>query len=158
LLFVISNVFYSSGENIVAAFLPEIATPEKMGRVSGLGWSLGYMGGLASIVACLPVSDSNAKVVGVVALFFFLGGLPTFLLLKERAKRQPLPQGRTYISLGFSRVLETLGHVRRYRQLFRFLFVFLFYTCGINVIVSFASIYAENEIHMTKKEIFAFFL
>ncbi|MBI4602031.1 MAG: MFS transporter, partial [Planctomycetes bacterium] len=50
-LFVVSNVFYSAGENLIAAFLPEITTPERMGRVSGLGWALGYLGGLGSLAA-----------------------------------------------------------------------------------------------------------
>src|SRR6185503_18841981 len=43
-LVIVSNFFFGSGENLVAAFLPEIADGEAMGKVSGWGWSLGYCG------------------------------------------------------------------------------------------------------------------
>ena len=45
LLLIVSNTFYSYGESLTAAFLPELARPEAMGRVSGWGWALGYLGG-----------------------------------------------------------------------------------------------------------------
>ena len=46
---VISNVAYSMGENLVAAFLPELSRPEALGKVSGWGWSLGYFGGILAL-------------------------------------------------------------------------------------------------------------
>lgn len=46
ILIVLSNFFYGSGENLIAAFLPELATGRALGKVSGWGWSLGYVGGL----------------------------------------------------------------------------------------------------------------
>src|SRR5688572_20668775 len=52
-LIVLSNVFFGTGENIVAAFLPELARGEAMGKVSGWGWSLGYLGGLITLAVCL---------------------------------------------------------------------------------------------------------
>ena len=48
-LVVFSNFCYGSGENLSAAFLPELAKSRAMGRVSGWGWSLGYLGGLLSL-------------------------------------------------------------------------------------------------------------
>jgi len=48
-LVIISNFCYAIGENITAAFLPELARPESMGKVSGWGWSLGYVGGLVAL-------------------------------------------------------------------------------------------------------------
>jgi len=167
LLFVFSNVFYSSGENLIAAFLPEIAPRERMGRVSGLGWALGYFGGLASLALCFPFLEdgldaANATSVQisfvVVGAFFLLAGLPTFLFLRERASRQALPAHKGYIAVGFARVFETLQHVRQYRQLFRFLFVFLSYNCGIYVVVYFANIYATVELGMTVTELLWLFL
>ncbi|MHB1062714.1 MAG: MFS transporter, partial [Thiobacillus sp.] len=50
---VLSNYFFGTGENLIAAFLPELARPRALGRVSGWGWSLGYVGGLASLGASL---------------------------------------------------------------------------------------------------------
>jgi UMF1 family MFS transporter len=166
-LFIASCVCYSAGENLIAAFLPEIAPPERMGRISGAGWALGYIGGLASLAVCFPflragVGPEQASSVQasflVVAAFFLLGGLPTFLFLRERAVPQPLPPGRTYFGIGLQRVLETLRRVRRYRQLFRFLCVFLVYASGINVVVAFATIFAKQEMGMGMTELLVFFL
>ena len=166
-LFVFSNIFYSCGENLVAAFLPEIATTEDMGRISGTGWALGYMGGLASLAACYPLLSQGLDAEHapqvkesflVVALFFFVAGLPTFLFLRERAQPKELPKGKNYVTAGFHRVYETLLQIRRYRQLFRFLVVFLAYTAGINIVVSFANIFAEREIKMNVKELLILFI
>ena len=164
--FVFATVCFSSGENIVAAFLPEIAPPGKMGRISGLGWALGYLGGLGSLFACMPflldgIDAAHADQVRLsfvaVALFFLLGGLPTFLFLRERALPRPLPPGKGYVAVGISRTLETLSRVRRYRQLFRFLGVFLLYTCGINIVVVFATRFAKEAMGMTTGQLLIFF-
>ena len=52
-LIVISNTFFSYGESMTAAFLPELARPEGMGKVSGWGWSFGYFGGMLALGVCL---------------------------------------------------------------------------------------------------------
>src|SRR3990172_1493463 len=52
-LIVLSTFFFGSGENLIAAFLPELARSRALGRVSGWGWSLGYLGGLLSLGLCL---------------------------------------------------------------------------------------------------------
>lgn len=166
-IFMLSNFFFSSGENLIAAFLPEITTPERMGRVSGAGWALGYVGGLLSLVACYPLvsggfgpgnADSVQRSFVVVAVFFLAGGLPTFLFLRERARPQALPEGQTYVTIGFRRVFETLKRVRDHRQLFRFLGVFLCYNCGIIIVVSFSSIYADQELNMGSQQLMIFFI
>jgi UMF1 family MFS transporter len=99
-LIILSTFFYGSGENLIAAFLPELAKGRALGKVSGWGWSLGYIGGLVSLGACLAyVSWAQAKdqhaadfvpvTMLIVAVLFALSSLPTFLFLKERAIPQP---------------------------------------------------------------------
>ena len=51
LLIVLTNFFFGCGENLIAAFLPELAKSSALGKVSGWGWSLGYIGGLVSLGA-----------------------------------------------------------------------------------------------------------
>ena len=46
---VLSNTFYSYGESLIAAFLPELARREALGRVSGWGWAFGYCGGMLAL-------------------------------------------------------------------------------------------------------------
>ncbi|RYE58569.1 MAG: MFS transporter, partial [Hyphomicrobiales bacterium] len=45
LLIIVSSTFYNYGESLTAAFLPELARTESLGKVSGWGWSFGYFGG-----------------------------------------------------------------------------------------------------------------
>ena len=49
ILVALSNFFFATGENLIAAFLPELADSRAMGRVSGWGWAFGYVGGIVSL-------------------------------------------------------------------------------------------------------------
>ena len=100
ILIILSNYFYGLGENLIAAFLPELADSRAMGRVSGWGWSFGYLGGLFSLGLCLvyiswaqkhgqPASSFVPATMLITAALFALTATPTFLYLRERA--QPVP-------------------------------------------------------------------
>ncbi len=161
-LVVLSNFFYGSGENLIAAFLPELARGRALGRVSGWGWSLGYLGGLASLGACLAYIDwAQARGQGaaefvpgtmlITAGLFLLASLPTFLFLKERAVPQAHAQGNL-IRASFARLGETLRHAGRYRDLRRFLVCTVFYQAGIQAVVSLAAIYAQQAMHFSTRD------
>ncbi len=150
-LLIISNYFFGAGENLIAAFLPEIAQGHALGKVSGWGWGLGYLGGLLTLGLCLGYvtyaqglghgSDQFVPVTMVItAAVFLLAALPTFLWLKERARPQPLPSGG-YAGV-FSRIWQTVQHARDYRDLMRFLVCILFYQAGVQSVITLAAIYA----------------
>jgi UMF1 family MFS transporter len=166
-LFALSNVAYSFGENLTAAFLPELATPATMGRVSGFGWGLGYLGGLGSLFLVLPLVKpgftlenlGNLRLAWVgTALFFLVGALPTFLFLRERAPRGPLRSLGGYAREGFARLAVTARALAHFRELARFLAVFFVYSCGLTAVIAFAAIYAERTIGFTGAEIIGLFL
>ncbi len=166
-LFAIAKVFFSTGENLVAAFLPDIAPPEDMGKVSGFAWSLGFLGGIACLMMCRPYTagltdaaqaDTTRMIPLVVAGFFLVAGIPTFLFVKQRGTARPLLHGETYLGVGMQRLSETVKHVRQLKQLSRFLLVFTAYNAGLSVVVYFTSIYAEAELGFTPDEIMTFFL
>lgn len=161
-LVVLSNFFYGSGENLIAAFLPELARGRALGRVSGWGWSLGYLGGLTSLAACLAyVSLAEARGQGaadfvpvtmlITAGLFTLASLPTFLFLKERALPQAHARHRL-IREAFTRLGQTLRHAGRYRDLRRFLVCTVFYQAGIQAVISLAAIYAQQALHFSTRE------
>jgi len=98
-LLVVSNTFYSWGESLTAAFLPELARPEAMGRVSGWGWALGYVGGMLTLGICLAYvlsaqarQESASQFVPVTMLItaglYGAASLVTFALLREHARPQ----------------------------------------------------------------------
>ena len=153
-LIVLSNYFFGTGENLIAAFLPELADSRAMGRVSGWGWSFGYLGGLTALGLCLLyLLGSGEEAVRAVpvtmlitAAFFAVAAAPTFLFLKERA----VPQG-TFAN-PWARVRQTLAHARDFRDLRRFLLCVLFYQAGITAVVSLAAIYAEQAMKFTMQQ------
>ena len=153
-LIVLSNYFFGTGENLIAAFLPELADSRAMGRVSGWGWSFGYLGGLAALGLCLayilssgaPATHTVPVTMLITAAFFALAATPTFLFLTERA----LPQ--RHMADPWRRVKETLKHSRDFRDLRRFLLCVLFYQAGITAVVSLAAIYAEQAMQFTMQQ------
>jgi UMF1 family MFS transporter len=166
-LFVLSNVAYAYGESLAGAFLPEISTPATIGRISGFGWGLGYMGGLGSLFLVLPLVKpgftlenlANLRLAWVVTgLFFLVGGLPTFLWLRERAPRGPLRSLSGYTREGFHRLAGTLRSLAHFRQLARFLAVFTLFSAGLGAIIAFAAIYAERTVGFDGGEIIGLFL
>jgi UMF1 family MFS transporter len=151
-LIILSNFCFGSGENIIAAFLPELATEAGMGKVSGWGWSLGYLGGLLSLTVCIAyinlaeqrgvlVNDAVPAAMGITAAIFALASLPTFLVLRERSSPTS-PSGDLYAAT-WGRLLPTLRNARRYSDLWRFLVCIVFYQAGIQAVVSLAAIYAQ---------------
>jgi len=157
LLIVLSNYFFGAGENVIAAFLPELADSKAMGRVSGWGWSFGYLGGLTALGICLvyityeqqqkhTAADFVPVTMLITAALFALFATPTFLFLRERAVPQPQTQRP------FARVMQTLRQSRRYIDLRRFLLCILFYQAGVSAVVALAAIYAEQAMKFTTQQ------
>ena len=151
-LFVISNVAFSYGENFAGAFLPEISTPDNIGKISGFGWGLGYFGGLGSLVLIMPLIKpgftlenlANLRLSWVMtAVFFLVAGLPTMILLKERARRGDKLSVVGYTRQGFERLLSTARALKHFSELARFLGVFFIYNCGLMAVIAFSAIYAD---------------
>ena len=154
-LVILATVMFHTGENLIAAFLPQIAPQADMGRISGYGWALGYLGGLVVLGMCLLyVSWAQAHGQGatqyvpvtmlITAAMFALAAMPTFLWLPERGAASPLPPGQGYIAVGFARLQHTLKHVRHYKDLFWFLLSLTAYYCGIYTVIVLAAIYARE--------------
>jgi UMF1 family MFS transporter len=156
---VLSNTFFGTGENLIAAFLPELARPRALGRVSGWGWSLGYVGGLVSLGASLAYinwaqvhGQGAAEFVPVTMLItaaiFALASLPTLLMLRERA----VPQTGHTARGAWEQVRHTLGHLERLPDLKRFLICTVLYQAGIQAVITLAAIYASQVFHFDTRQ------
>ncbi|MDH5301303.1 MAG: MFS transporter [Gammaproteobacteria bacterium] len=154
-LIIFATFMFASGENLVAAFLPEISPADHMGRISAFGWTLGYVGGLLVLGVCLYYvnlaqarGDSAEQFVPVtmliVAAAFALAASPTLLWLKERATAQQKLRARDYVATGYQRLRHTLTHARQHQDLFRFLIALTVFTAGINTVIVLAAIYAQE--------------
>lgn len=152
-----SGFFFGTGENLIAAFLPEIAEGESLGTVSGWGWALGYVGGLLALGLCLAYvtwaqgeGHAATQYVPVTMLItagvFAVAALPTFLVLRERAVPQPIGPRHRLIRDSFVRLAHTLRNAAHYRDLARFLLCVTVYQAGVQTVIALAAIYAQEAL------------
>lgn len=162
-LVILATFMFSSGENLIAAFLPEISTPETMGRLSGYGWALGYFGGLLSLVLCLvyvtyaeerglPAAEYVPVTNLIVAVLFGLAALPTLLWLRERVQVTAAFDSAKTISAGFQRLGATWRQARQHIDLFRFLLSLTTYYAGIYIVIVLAAVYAQEVMGFQTKD------
>lgn len=156
LFFIIANFGFNSANVFYDAFLPEISSHEDMGKVSGMGWALGYIGGLISLVISLFLVKWNVRYVfPAVALFFGSFAIFTFAWLKEF--RRPSKRSN-YFRIAYKRITYTAKHIFHFKELGKFLIAYLIYNDGIITVIVFAAIYGMNQFGMTQSEIIKYFI
>lgn len=162
---VLSNAFYAYGESLIAAFLPELARPEAMGRVSGWGWSFGYLGGMLSLGASLayvlgaqargvPATEFVPVTMLITAGVYAGACLVTFAMLRERAQPQPGAEAAGHAA-AWRRLVGTWRHARRYRDFVWLLTCTACYQAGIAVVIALAAVYAEQVLGFRQHETMA---
>jgi UMF1 family MFS transporter len=162
-LVALSNYFFGSGENLIAAFLPELADEKSLGKVSGWGWALGYIGGLLALGLCLGYvswaqgqGQTAAQFVPatmlITAALFALASVPTFAWVRERAQPHPAEARKGALRAAYARVIHTLRHAAQFQDLRRFLVCILFYQAGIATVIALAAIYARQVLAFDTKD------
>lgn len=171
-LVITATVMFSSGENLIASFLPEIAPTQDLGRISGYGWGLGYLGGIVTLLACygfvqraenagLELQSAIPGAMLITAGIFTVAAIPTFLWLRERkpiASEMGSFHFWTTVKEAVRKNLHTLKHARNHRDLFRFLLSLSLFNCGVYTVIILAAIYAREVIGFSPKETIHLFL
>ncbi|WP_376098672.1 MFS transporter [Roseomonas sp. CCTCC AB2023176] len=160
--FEVGTVFYNS-------FLPSVTTTERMGRVSGLAWGLGYAGGLACLVICLyvlvrpnpsPLGLDRAAAEHVRATALLVGvwwmafSLPVLLSLRDPPGARPAIGAAA--RQGLAEVLSVLRGLPSRPMMLRFLIARLFYTDGLNTLFAFGAIFAAGVHGLTFDQVILF--
>lgn len=166
-IFLFAQIGFIAGNVYYDAFLPQIATEDKIDWVSGKGFSYGYLGGgLQFAIALglvagheqLGLSQPMAARIGMALAGFWWAGFTLFTVkyLKEAPRTQSLPDSYlgkpallAYLAVGFSRLLKTIRRVSRFRHLLIFLFSFMLYNDGIQTVINMATIYGKEELKLT---------
>jgi MFS transporter, UMF1 family len=152
---IVSNVCYSYGESLTAAFLPELARTDSMGRVSGWGWSFGYFGGMLSLGLCLayvlwaqargiPATEFVPVTMLITAAVYGGASLATFMLLRERAVSNAAAALASETGGALKRLLATARRARELRDFAWLLACGASYQAGISVVIALAAVYAEQ--------------
>ena len=164
LFFILAEISYRSAQVFYNGLLPEIATPEEIGRISGTGWAVGSAGGILCLLLILPliVLVEGTLIVRislvVPAVFFALSALPIFLWLKERAQPKPLPPGESYLTVAFKELHTTLSAVGRFKEFAKFIVAFLVYNDGIIMALDFAAILGAVLYGMDQQQLIIFMI
>jgi MFS transporter, UMF1 family len=160
LFFILAEIGYRGGQVFYNSLLPEIASTEEIGRVSGNGWAIGNLGGILALLILLPpivlIKGTTLPVrlaFPITALFFALSTIPAYRWIKERANAQKLPVGEKQLTLGFKRLAQTFRSARQFKEFIKFMVAFLIYNDGILMALDFAAIigavlYGMNQTQM----------
>ncbi len=146
------------------AVMPDLVSREELGRLSGNGWALGYVGGVVSLIIVLGLMvesspGSGVTLLGVTpilgladipgggergtgpltALWFFVFVLPFFMFTPDTPKRVRVTGA---VSQGMKDLANTIKSLPSKPSLFAFLGSSMFYRDALNGLFGFGGIYA----------------
>ena len=166
---VVSNVLFTYGESLIASYLPQLARAEALGRVSGWGWSFGYLGGmltlglsLAYVLWAQSVGRSATHFVPVTmlitAVIFALASCVTLWWLHDRPLQPTIlnasaPRELELSAVGaLKRLGQTLRRAQHYRDFMALMACTVAYQAGISVVIALAAVYAEQALGFQQVE------
>ena len=176
-IFVIANVAFEMGSAFYDSFLPDLVPREKIGRVSGLGWGLGYVGGIFALLVALygfvqtgsPLFPMIGGALGLsteggahvrattllVAVWFAVFTIPFLIVVPEPRVAGRRPSGSAVVE-GVRQLATSLKQIRKYRQIVRLLLARLIYNDGLVVIFGLGAVFAQQVYGFATDEIIIF--
>jgi len=151
-LYIPANFAFALGENILAAYIPVIARPENAGRVSGIGWTMGYLGALvllvitagAMMVFGLEDPHDWRPLLVFAGVWFLVMATPTALFVPSDPAPAERLGRRAILAEASRRVFGTLRDIRPRRDLALFFVAFLVYGAGVQTTIFFAGVLAAD--------------
>ncbi len=165
----VANAAFEFGQVFYNAMLPDLASPQRIGRVSGWAWGMGYVGGLICLAICLVVfvqpevppfgldkeTAEQIRIVGpFVAAWYLLLAWPMFIFTPDRPKK--LQSSGPAVRESLKELVQTLKSLRQRPWIIRFLIARLLYIDGLATLFAFGGIYAAGTFGMSVEEILAF--
>jgi UMF1 family MFS transporter len=171
-LLLVANICYATSAALANSFLPSLAAPDDRDAVSSKGWAFGYAGGGLLLIVNLALFEGHAALglssstavrlcLASAGAWWALFTIAPMLRLPARPATGADPDGaggaaRDEHAGGTLReLLGTLRGMRRFPLTLLFLVAFLCYNDGIQTVVSQASIYGSEELHMGQSTLVA---
>jgi len=156
--FLLANYCFEGGLVFYNAMLPEISTPQNIGRVSGFGVALGYAGSILGLLLVKPFVTGNffglqfgsggrEKAFIPTAIFFLLFSLPIFIFVKEKVN-QNSGEKRIKIKAAFQKVWNGIVDTKKYPGVLRFLIADYFFEDAIATVIIFMAVYTQMVMNM----------
>ncbi len=163
LVFITSNLFSSLAFSMYDSYLGHVSNKKNAGRISGLGYSLGYLGGIVTILILKPFYSGGYEgelehlyklTFPLTALFFLVFSIPSFFYLRDAEvggkRRESI---FSLIKRGFSGVSHTFKKFKRRKHLFWFLIAFYLLSDALVTVFAFISLYGSESLALTINEI-----
>jgi len=157
-LAVLANIGFEGALVFYNAYLPELAPKSHHGRLSGLGFGVGYLGSIAGLLLALPLvkAEQYDATWWTVAIFFAAGALPSLIWLPRPARRGLSVWQAAATGIGELRriVRDVADHV----ALRRFLLAYFLYIDGVTTAIYFTGIYASTTLDFAGVELIYLFV
>ncbi len=168
--FVISNIAFELTNVFYNSFLPDIASQDKIGTISGVGWGVGYIGGLAAMVVAMigfvspevpwfglaKESGANIRATNLlVAVWFAVFSIPLFLFVRQKPVKRAITLGQV-ARQGLWDLVSTVKELKKYKEIATLLTARLIYNDGLVTIFAFGGIYAAGTFGFSFHEIMIF--
>lgn len=143
------------------AYLPRIAPPERLGRVSAAGFAVGYAGSIVAFAAAYPFAAAGvyAACVLTAAGQFLLFSLPAFLVLPGDTRHAvALPAAVRRGVVETARTLREILVRPERTSMRRFLLAYLVYEDGVNTVILFSAVFAQKTLGFSFTEIIGLFV
>jgi MFS transporter, UMF1 family len=168
-LVAVSNFAFEFATVFYNAMLPDLVPRSHVGRLSGWGWGIGYIGGVICLGIVLfgfiqtpsppcGLVKANAEHVRATAIFtalwYALFAVPIFLWTPDRPS-----SGRSLsiaVKEGLASLWQTLRQLPRHPATALFLFAQMIYMDGLNTLFAFGGIYAATAFGMPLEEVLMF--
>jgi len=165
ILYILTNYSYQGGLVFYNALMPSVSTPKTIGRVSGYGVAIGYMGTIIGLVVARLFVEGNAfglKVPGIsgggtVAAFiptaglFLIFAIPIFLFVRE-APPSHSQQGTWNLKNSYRKVFNNIRNTKKYPGLLRFLIAKLLYEDSVQTIIIFMGVYTQIVMGFSREQ------
>lgn len=178
LIFGVGSVVTDVAASLYNAMLHDVARPEKVGLISGIGWGMGYVGGIISLlviylawikpeVGLFGITHTNGMQIRTSMVFcgiwIFLLTIPTFVVLRDLPKEhRPAKGSHPHRGLGavahaykeIWRVLKDLW--ARHPYIVIFLIASAIFRDGVNAIFQFGAPIASQTFGFSSSEVMVF--
>ena len=159
--FILAEIGYRGAQVFYDALLVDVSTPETIGYISGKGWAIGMLGGIATLlIAVVPMQLIGDEFIPytflLTAFIFALSSLPTFFKVKELSPVIPIPEDETLLSVSFKHLIDTFKEIRQYKEFLRYMVAFLIYNDGIMMLMDFAAIIGGTLLGLNQVQLIIF--
>ena len=159
--FIMAEIGYRGAQVFYDALLVDVSTPETIGYISGKGWAIGMLGGVATLlIAVVPMqligNDFIPFTFLITAFIYAISSLPMYFRVRETSPVIPIPNGETLLSVSFKHLGETFKDIRHYKVFLRYMVAFLIYNDGIMMLMDFAAIIGATLFGLAQVQLIIF--